>query len=90
MPVQHDDDQYAAYFAELLKKDLSGRSPSIPPKSWEWTCVLLWMAEEARALVDHLTLSPGTRRQVLDLAEQAREEVRKTRRACPELVPVGV
>ncbi len=88
MPVRNDDDQYAAYFADLLRKDLAGNSPGIPPNSWEWTCVLLWMADEARAIVDHLTLSPNTRRQMLDLADQAREEARRTRRGQPGLVPV--
>lgn len=87
MPDGHEDDRYAAYFADLLQRDLAGSSPGIPPQSWEWTCVLLWMAEEATSLVDRLTLSPDSRRQMLDLAARARAEVRRTRRATPGLVP---
>lgn len=87
MPQGLSDDRYAAYFTDLLKRDLAGSSPGIPAQSWEWTCVLLWMAEEARSLVERLTLSPDTRQSMLELAEKARAEARRTRRSSPDLVP---
>ncbi len=87
MPDSSGDDRYAAYFADLLQRDLAGGSPGLSPQTWEWTCVLLWMAEEARALTERLTLSPATRVLMLELAERARVEASRTRRETPGLVP---
>ncbi len=74
----------ANYMLEMLRRDMTRYGPG-EAMPWGWTSVLLWMSEEAASYAMTLRTPDATRRDLLDLARQARMRVREARRSLREV-----
>lgn len=70
------DLRVAESLMEIVRADCARAAAST-----RWSDVLAWMSHELDAAADHLDLPDDTRRQMRDLAREAREVTRSARRA---------